>query len=312
MRTIQNWKKKGLKDQRKGAPKKVHNKLTPEEEEEIKETATSNRFSDLSPHHIVPLLAQEEKYIGSEATFYRILRKHSLLAERRNQKKGKKSEQIVIEATGPNQLWSWDITYLKTMKKGEYYYLYMFLDIWGRDIVGWDIYDSESGINAKELFNRIAKGRKAEGVKVKGITLHSDNGGPMISSTLRGTLENLGVLPSFSRPRVSNDNAYSESTFKTLKYSVGYPRSFKSIEEAKNWVKGFVDWYNNEHLHSGIGYVTPAQRISGEDLEIFKKRNETYQKAREAHPERWSKNSKKWESDRKVCLKKGNYKRKAS
>jgi len=306
-RTIQNWKRKGLNDMRKGAAKKVHNKLTSEEEDKIKGILSLDRFVDLPPHAIIPVLAQEGEYIASESTFYRIMRKSGMLNDRRDQKASRKSEQIEIKATGPDQLWSWDITYLKTYIKGKYYYLYLFLDIWGRYIVGWEVYEAESGLYAKELFNRISKEKK-----VKGITLHSDNGGPMISSTLRARLEDLRVIQSFSRPHVSNDNAYSESAFKTLKYSTGYPRKFKTIEQAKDWVGKFVNWYNYEHLHSGIGYVTPYQRMTGEDCEIFETRNETYRLAKEKNPARWSGDVKQWEYRKEVILKKGNYTRKAS
>lgn len=308
IRTIQNWEKKGLKDKRKGSQKRVCNKLTVHEENAIINIACSERFIDKTPHLIVPILAQESIYLGSESTFYRIFRKIEMMKDRRDQKPARKMENVEIKAEGPNELWSWDITYLKTHVVGKYYYLYMFMDIWNRFIIGWDIHEMESGELAKNIFERIAKEQR-----VKGVTLHSDNGSPMISSTLRATLERLGVTPSFSRPNVSNDNAYSESLFKTLKSAVGYPRQFNSIEEARKWAGRFVQWYNYEHLHSGIGYVTPHQRLTGEDIEIFKARNETYKVAQEAHPERWiSKKLKQWDYIDEVILKKGSCHRKAS
>jgi putative transposase len=307
-RTIQNWEKKGLKDKRKGSVKRVYNKLTVHEENEIINIACSERFIDKTPHLIVPILAQEAIYLASESTFYRIFRKVEMMKDRRDQKPARKAENVEIKAQRTNELWSWDITYLKTCVMGKYYYLYMFMDIWNRFITGWDIHEMESGELAKNIFERIAKEQR-----VRGVTLHSDNGSPMISSTLRATLERLGVTPSFSRPNVSNDNAYSESLFKTLKSAVGYPRQFNTLDEAKKWVEKFVHWYNYEHLHSGIGYVTPHQRLTGEDVEIFKIRNETYKMAQKAHPERWSSGKlKQWDFKEEVILKKGNYYHKAS
>lgn len=304
IRTIQNWKKYGNKDGRKGAPKNVPRKLSVEIEKEIIKTACSKRFIDKPPHVIVPLLAQEGVYLASESSFNRVLHRYGMMKDRREQRESRKSERIEIKANGPDELWSWDITYLSTCVKGQYYYLYMFMDIWSRYITGWEVYDVESGEFAKELFTSIANKRN-----VRGITLHSDNGSPMRASTLRATLERLGVTPSYSRPRVSNDNPYSESLFKTLKYTVGYPRQFRSLEEARAWVERFVRWYNHEHIHSGIGHVSPNQRMTGEDIEIFKNRNETYQKAYMDHPERWSGKLKQWEYKTEVILKKGNYKK---
>lgn len=225
----------------------------------------------------------------------------------KNYKKIRKSEPIEIKASRSDELWSWDITWLKTSVRGKYYYLYLFTDIWDRYIVGWKIYEEESGELAKKMFHEIAANKR-----VKGVTLHSDNGGPMISSTFRGTLEKLGVIESFSRPGVSNDNAYSESLFSTLKCNAGYPKNFKTVEEANEWVSKFVEWYNNRHRHSGLCYVTPAERRYGKDKQIFEVRNRTFVLARAVHPERWTGKTKVWEINQEVFLKKGNYKRKAS
>jgi transposase InsO family protein len=308
IRTIQNWERRGLRDRRKGASKRVHNKLREEEHSEIVEIACSKRFRDITPYEIVPLLAEEGRYIASVSSFYRVLGKAGLVFySKRRKRRRKKVEPIELKATRPYEIMSWDISWLKTNIKGKYYYLYMFVDIWSRYIVGWQVHEEESGALAKELLNEIASR-----TGVKGTILHSDNGGPMICSTMRATLEKLEVIASFSRPSVSNDNAYSESLFKTLKYTAGYPRSFKNIEQAREWVSKFVHWYNHEHRHSKIGYVTPLQRLNGLDKEIFARRNETFALARKRNPERWSNKIKVWENDHEVFLKKGNFKRKAS
>jgi len=213
-----------------------------------------SEYYDLTPYIIFHNLLDKGIYICSITTIYRILRKAGLMKQREKIIRGK-HESIEISATGINQLWSWDITYLKTNISGKFFYLYLFLDIWSRAIVGWEVFEAESGEKAKQLFLNLAKNNNVEN-----LTLHSDNGSPMISSTFRATLEKLGVRESFSRPRVSNDNAYSESLFKTLKSNILYPERFNTIEDAKKWVASFVDWYNNKHLHSRIGYVTPMQR----------------------------------------------------
>jgi len=298
-RTVLNWKKNGTKDQRKGAVKIIKNGLSAAEINAILDTACDRRFADLTPHEIVPILAEEGVYLASVSSFYRILKKHALV---KSKPLGIRREPVEIKADRADVLWSWDISYLQTNVKGKYYYLYLFTDIWSRRIVGWNIYEQESAELAKELFCRIAGS-----LNVKGVTLHSDNGGPMISSSFRLTLERLGVTASFSRPNTSNDNAFSESLFKTIKYSAGYPKCFKRIEDACDWMERFVRWYNYEHRHSGIGYVTPMQRLNGDDVEIFLNRNRTFEEARKRNPERWSGNSKVWQDNHIVFLKKGNY-----
>jgi transposase InsO family protein len=307
LRSTQNWKKSGTSDRRKGSVKTVPSKLSPNEHKEILNIACSDRFKNLTPHEIVPLLAEEERYIASVSTFYRVLALNGMIQSRPISIHGPTNSRIEVKATGPNQLWSWDISWLKTDVLGKYYYLYLFIDIWSRCIVGWKIYEQESAEMAKELFCEIAKERN-----VKGVMLHSDNGSPMISSQFRLTLERLGVIPSFSRPNVSNDNAYSESLFKTVKYTVGYPQCFTTIESAHDFMKKFVYWYNNEHRHSRIGYVTPMQRHQGKDIEIFTTRNRAFQAAQKKNPERWSGKPKYWKYDQEVFLKKGNFSRKAS
>lgn len=281
-RTIQRWKK-NITDMRPLIPKNPKNKLTSEERNEIIDICCKPKYVDKSPKEIVPILAENGIYIASESTMYRILREEAMLNHRENTKRPQKRHKTEeLKATGPNQVWSWDITYIKTAVKGLFFYLYMFMDVWSRKIVAWDMFEEQTSENAKYVIEHVS-----EDINVKEIHLHSDNGSPMKGATFLATLQGLGIIPSFSRPSVSNDNAYSESLFKTLKYSVKYPGKFETIEEGKEWLKNFVDWYNNEHRHSGIKYVTPNQRHNGEDKEILKQRNETYLKAMKKNPERW-------------------------
>ncbi len=246
----------------------------------------------------MPILAENGVYIGSERTFYRVLKAEELLTHRSEnnppKKRYKPEEQT---ATGPDQVWSWNITYLLTEIKGKYYYLYLVEDIWSRAIRGWEIYEKESAEFASELITKICLRNN-----ISNIVLHSDNGSPMKGATMLATLQRLGVVPSFSRPSVSNDNPYSESLFKTVKYVPGFPKTFCSVDEAREWMNRFVHWYNNEHRHSGIKYVTPMQRHTGKDIELLIVRQETYVNARQKHPERWSKNTRNWEHIDKVKL----------
>jgi putative transposase len=306
IRTLQNWRKEGFLDKRKGALKVVHNKLSESEEHKIQEKACSFRYKDKTPGEIVAELAEAGEYIGSISSFYRVFKRSNLIILNRRQRR-KIKLNVEIKALKSDEQWSWDISYLMTSVRGKYYYLYLFTDIWDRYIVGWEIYEEESGELAKELFEKIS-----ERLNVKGIKLHSDNGGPMKSTTFRAVLEKLEVIQSFSRPSVSNDNAFSESLFSTLKRNAGYPKKFNTLEDAKAWMTKFVHWYNNEHMHTGLNYVTPAQRRKGEDKKIFENRNTTFEHARLAHPERWTGKTKVWKIEQVVFLKRGNQNKKAS
>jgi transposase InsO family protein len=176
----------------------------------------------------------------------------------------------------------------------------MIIDIYSRKIVGWEVWPEETGELASRLVERAILSEKIKG---KPLVLHSDNGAPMKSYTLKERLEVLGVLSSYSRPRVSNDNPYSEAGFRTLKYRPGYPQDgFKTIEDAREWVCTFVDWYNNKHYHSGINFLTPNSRHNGQDEEIMRRRKELYESARKLHPQRFNKGIQKWESPKTVAL----------
>ena len=271
------------------------NKLTKEERNLILETMNSKEFASKTPCEIVPILADRGIYLGSESTFYKVLDEAEMLAHRGRAHKPQKRPISTHKAMSPDEVWMWDITYLNGPIKGKYYYLYLFSDLFSRKIVGWEVWDSGTAEHASELVKRIYRDEKMY-LKSKPLVLHSDNGSPMKGATMLETLYALGIIPSRSRPRVSNDNPYAESLFKTLKYVPNYqPEGFTTLTEARLWVKHFVDWYNNEHRHSGINYVTPSERHEGKDLEILEKRKEVYEKARQIHPERWSRDIKNWD-----------------
>jgi transposase InsO family protein len=207
-------------------------------------------------------------------------------------------------ADGPNQVWTWDITWLNTYTRGIYYKLYMVIDIYSRKIVGWEVWPEENGELASELVERAMLSEK---VKIKNnqkpLVLHSDNGSPMKSYTLKAKLEVLGIISSYSRPRVSNDNPFSEAQFKTMKYRPGYPKDgFASIEEAREWVSKFIHWYNNEHYHSGIKFTTPNSRHNGETESIMNNRKKVYETARALNPSRFNKGLRNWTPPEKVAL----------
>lgn len=197
-------------------------------------------------------------------------------------------------------MWSWDITWLRSPVKGMYFYLYSAIDVWSRKIVGWTIAERESPEHAARF---LAAACAREGVAAGQLVIHSDNGGPMKGATLLATLRELGVAMSFSRPAVSNDNPYSESHFSTLKQRPDYPDgAFRSIEAARAWMAGFAHWYNREHRHSGIRFVTPEERHSGSELDLLERRERVYAAARAAHPERWSRTTRNWQPIREVIL----------
>jgi putative transposase len=299
-RTVERWRKGALEDKRRGPLTTPANKLAPKERSFVLKVVNSPRFRDLSPNQIVPLLADEGRFIASESTMYRILRDKELLAHRGRAKPPVRRPVPVHVATGPNQVWSWDITYLKSPVRGIFYYLYMFVDVWSRKIVGCAVFAEESAEHAACLFQQICSEMR---IDPRGIVLHADNGGPMKGSTMVATLERLGVLPSFSRPSVSDDNAFSEALFRTLKYRPDFPyEPFADIDAATAWVRGFVTWYNGEHFHSGIRFVTPNDRHAGRDITILKRRHAVYQLARAQHPERWSRQTRDWTPIEEVRL----------
>ncbi len=277
------------------------NKLSEHERQHVISIANEVAYANLSPSKIVPKLADEGRYIASESTFSRILKEQKQLQHRLASKpKRTVKKPRAVTATAPNQLYSWDITYLPAQVMGTFYYLYLVMDIYSRKIVGWQVYEKESSALAADVMTDICH---RERIQPNQVILHSDNGSPMKGATLLATLQQLGVVPSFSRPSVSNDNPFSESLFRTLKYRPDYPeKRFESLITARQWVKGFVDWYNDEHLHSSIKFVTPEQRHRGDDKAVLAKRKEVYEKAKQKHPERWSGRIRNWDEINEVYL----------
>jgi transposase InsO family protein len=303
LRTLQRWEKPdGVCDSRVFSQRNtIKNKLTLKEKDMILEIANSAKFRDLSPCKIVPLLADEGRYIASESTFYRVLKDAKQLTHRHKSAPQKHHKPESFTAIKPNQVWSWDITYLPSQIKGQYFYLYLIMDIFSRKIVGWSVHEQESSNLASALMTQTCLDEKIDRGQ---IVLHSDNGSPMKGLTMLATLEKLGVMPSFSRPSVSDDNPFSESLFKTLKYHPTFPRMtcFESIAEARVWCAQFEEWYNHKHLHSALKFVTPHQRHTGADEAILKKRHAVYQMAKMQRPDRWSGKTKNWELDDMVAL----------
>ena len=304
LRTVQRWEKHGVNDHRKGSRAVPGNKISQKERERIMDVLTSSEFGDFNPHQIVPKLADQGIYLGSEATMYRILREQKMNKHRLSSQAGTRQRPEAYIATGPNQVWSWDITYLPARVKGRFFYLYMIMDIYSRKTVGYQVYDCESGELAAALITDTCT---QEQVQEDQLVLHSDNGGPMKAFTMLAKLDSLGVRPSFSRPRISNDNPYSESLFRTMKYRPEYPEHpFEDLNSAREWAEKFSQWYNNEHLHSGIGFVTPVDRHDRKDIEILEKRHQVYQKSKTSHPERWTGHTRNWKHIGEVALNKRN------
>lgn len=301
-RTVQRWRAEGGGEDRRRGPTTVpRNKLSEQERTKVLQTVNSPEFRELSPKQIVPTLASRGEYLASEPTIYRILRQEDQLAYREKSRpatKRHKPDELVT--TGPNAVWSWDITYLKSPVRGLFFYLYMVMDVWSRKIVAWEVHAEESSENASRL---LETAYRSEGVFPGSLVVHMDNGSPMKGATLLATLQRLGVTPSYSRPSVSDDNPYSESLFRTLKYRPAYPSgAFESIDHARRWVAAFVHWYNTEHLHSAIRFVTPDDHHNGRDLEILEHRRRVYERARARHPERWSGNIRNWRPIKEVVL----------
>ncbi|MDA8135375.1 MAG: IS3 family transposase [Desulfobacteraceae bacterium] len=302
VRTIQRWTEKGPSDNRKGSRAVPGNKLSDDEKVRIINVLESAEFADSNPNQIVPKLADQGMFLGSESTMYRILRELKMNNHRQPSLPAKNHSPDPLTAIGPNQLWSWDITYLPSVVRGMFFYLYMVMDIYSRKAVACQVYEYESGDLAADL---ITDACIREKIAKEQITLHADNGSPMKCATMLAKLQDLGVIPSFSRPSVSDDNPYSESLFRTLKYRPEYPeKPFKNLFEAREWTSHFLHWYNTAHLHSGIRFVTPEDRHNGRDFEILKTRHQVYQDARSKHPERWSGKTRNWVPSTEVILKK--------
>lgn len=292
VRTLERWRGAHPCDVRHGPHHAPANKLTATERRVVLETVNSPAYRDRSPQQIVPHLADAGRYVASESTIYRILKDEDQLAHRGRAKAPVRRAARAHEATRANQVWSWDITYLKTPIAGVFFYLYLIVDIWSRKIVGWAVYPTEAAQHASELFAATCRATNCDPTR---LALHADNGGPMKGATMLVTLERLGVLPSFSRPGVSNDNPYSEALFRTLKYCPAYPtHPFADLAAATRWVEHFVHWYNHVHQHSAIRFITPDDRHTGRETAILTKRHHVYTQARTQHPARWSGPTRDW------------------
>lgn len=296
-RTYQRWTQNGDvgRDRRPEAIRPAPaNKLTPRERERVLETCHKKEYASLPPSQIVPRLADQGEYIASESSFYRILHAAGEQNHRGRSKKPCKSiPPKGFCATGPNQVWTWDITWLPAHVRGMFFYLYMIVDVFSRKIVGWEVYEQESSENAATF---VYKAVLSEKCMLKPLVLHSDNGSPQKGATLATKLHDLGITASFSRPRISNDNPFSEALFHTCKYRPDYPETgFENIESARRWISQFVHWYNEIHRHSAIKFVTPAQRHRGEDRRILENRRRVYERAKKRNSNRWSGSTRNWD-----------------
>jgi transposase InsO family protein len=304
VRTYQRWTEDGkVKPDKRPITSRPEpaNKLTPEERHSVLDICHQPEYASLPPGQIVPILADQGTYVASESSFYRILHAAD---EQHHRGRSRKPKSVTPPqgycATGANQVWSWDITWLPALIRGMFFYLYMIMDVYSRKIVGWEVHSMESAELGASL---VHKAVMSERCLLDPPVLHADNGGPQKGFTMKAKLEALGVTPSYSRPRVSNDNPYSESLFRTFKYRPEYPsKGFASIDVARQWVGCFVRWYNDEHLHSAIRYVTPCQRHTGEDIEILANRHIVYKKAKQRHKERWSGSTRNWDPVTEVWL----------
>jgi putative transposase len=299
LRTLQRWQAHAGLTAGDGRPLAVHpmpsHALTPDERAQLLAVANQPRFAAVPPARIVPMLADEGVYLASESSFCRVLREHGQSRCRGRAKAPKASRPPTTHiATAPRQVWCWDMTYLPANVMGRWFHLYLILDLYSRKIVGWEVHDTDDSDHAAHLVRRTALSEGIAMLSSKPV-LHGDNGSTLKATTVLAMLNWLGVKPSYSRPRVSDDNAYAESLFRTAKYRPEFPaKGFATLEEARAWAAQFVRWYNHEHRHSGIRYVSPAQRHAGDDHAILAARHALYTRAREANPARWSGSTRDW------------------
>jgi putative transposase len=258
--------------------------LSEEEKVQVRQVLNGERFQDCSPRQVYATLLDEGVYLCHWRTMYRILAEHDEVRERRNQLQHPMYSKPELLATGPNQLWSWDITKLKGPRKWTCYYLYVILDVFSRYVPGWLVAERESAMLAEQL---IAETCAKQGIEPGQLTVHADRGSSMRSKTVALLLADLGVTKTHSRPYVSNDNPYSESQFKTLKYRPDFPERFGSLVDARNWARPFFRWYNHEHRHSSLGLMTPATVHYGQAEAVRAQRQQVLLEAYAAHPERF-------------------------
>jgi len=303
-RTLRRWTKDGQlhADQRPLAPRpEPANKLSAAERAAVLSLCNSKEFSSLPPSQIVPKLADQGQYLASESSFYRILRADGQQHHRgRAKPPGRRKPPTSYRASAPCEVWTWDITWVPGPIAGMFFYLYLIVDIFSRKIVGWEVHERESAELASALIRQAVL---AEGCIMRPLVLHADNGSPMKGATMKVTMEKLGITASYSRPRVSNDNPFSEALFRTCKYRPDWPaKGFATKVDAQDWVKSFTRWYNGEHLHSAIRFVTPNARHAGHDRAALANRAMLYANARAQNPQRWSGKTRNWQPAGHVWL----------
>jgi putative transposase len=268
------------------APRTHARALNPAEKSQVREILNSARFQDQAPREVYATLLDEGEYLCHWRTMYRILDEFAEVRERRNQLTHPTYQKPELLATGPNQVWSWDISKLLGPVKWTYYYLYVILDIFSRYVVGWMIAPQESAALAREL---VQQSCEKQDIQADQLTLHADRGSPMMAKSMAMLLADLGVTKSHSRPYTSDDNPFSEAQFKTLKYRPDYPNRFGSQADARRWARDFFSWYNHAHHHSAIGLLTPADVHSGRAAQVLRERQQVLQLAYKKTPERFVK-----------------------
>ena len=303
-RTLRRWTEGGevQSDQRPLVPRpEPANKLSPVERKAVLDACNSKEFASLPPSQIVPKLADQGQYLASESSFYRILRAEGQQHHRGRAKPSvRRKPPTSYKASAPCEVWTWDITWMPGPVAGTFFYLYLIVDIFSRKIVGWEVHERETAELAAGLIRQTVL---AEGCIARPLVLHADNGSPMKGATMKTTMEKLGIIASYSRPRVSNDNPFSEALFRTCKYRPNWPtKGFATRADAQAWVKSFASWYNGEHLHSAIRFVTPDARHAGQDRRALEGRVILYANARAQNPERWSGKTRNWRPTGAVWL----------
>ena len=306
-RTLQRWKAHAGLVGGDGRPQAVRptpsHALSPNERAQLLCVANELRFASVPPARIVPMLADEGVYLASVSSFTRVLRAHGQNKHRGRAKVPRPVRPPTTHiASAAREVWCWDMTYLPAVVMGRWFHLYLILDLYSRKIVGWEVHDNDDSAHAIHLVKRTALAEGIATMTTKPV-LHGDNGATLKATTVVAMLNWLGVKPSYSRPRVSDDNAYAESLFRTAKYRPEFPaKGFADLDMARAWAAAFVLWYNHDHRHSGIRYVSPAQRHAGEDHAILAARHALYLRARDLKPARWSGKTRNWEPIGPVTL----------
>ena len=270
----------------KPKPFEHHRALKENEKEEVLKVLNSEKYVDKAPAAVVASLLDEGKYLCSVGSMYRILKANKAIKERRDQKRHPEYYRPELIATGPNQVWTWDITKIRTGVKFKYHHLYVIIDMFSRYVVGWVVHDREDSVLASQMIEDTCE---KQGIYPGQLTIHADRGAAMKSQSVAQLMADLDINKSHSRPYISDDNPFSEAQFKTLKYHSSYPKIIATIEEAKLYLRGWLNWYNNEHTHSGISMLKPVDVHTGKADEVLAKRQLTLNAAYQSHPERFSK-----------------------